>query len=136
MQFLKDETLKELVTIAAKYEMGVVLLRQHPQMAFGIQQDVNLWLRDKSPNWHLGMLVALQLQLNWEGNINLITATADKSDERRLYNFLERLSDQARLPSQTDVHVLIGPFEKTLLLAPPADINIFGLGDKLFFDFR
>lgn len=134
-QKAKDDMINQLVVQATRHELGIVLLRQHRRKAFGMQKTINLWLRDKSPNWHLGMLIALQLQLNWEGNINLITATADKTDERRLYNFLERLSDQARLPSQTYFHVLIGQFEKTLSLAPPADVNIFGLGDKLFFDF-
>lgn len=134
-QKAKDGMIDQLVIQAIKHELGTVLLRQHRRMAFGMQKTINVWLRDKSPNWHLAILIALQLQLNWEGNINLITATSDKSDERKLYNFLEHLSDQARLPSQTYFHVLIGPFEKTLSLAPPADVNIFGLQDKLFFDF-
>ncbi len=123
----KDEIMKELVAVAAKYHMGVILLRQHPQMAFGIQQDVNLWLRDKSPNWHLAILIALQLQLNWEGRINLITATANGASEKRLHKFLERLSDQARLPSRTEFHVLHGSFKEALQTAPRADVNIFGL---------
>ncbi len=131
----KDKTIDKLVTEATNHDLGVVILRQHPRMAFGMQKTVNLWLRDKSPNWHLAMLITLQLQLNWEGQINLVTATSDKSDEKRLYNFLERLSDQARLPSMTYFHVLIGTFEGTLKTAPRADINIFGLGDKLNFDF-
>jgi hypothetical protein len=107
-------------------------------MAFGIQQDVNLWLRDKSPNRHLAILIALQLQSNWEGRINLITATPDEASEARLYDFLERLSDQARLPSRTDFHVLPGSFREALTIAPRADINIFGLsllGDELPLDF-
>ena len=131
----KDDVINELVTQASKHKIGTIILRQHPRMAFGMQKTVNLWLRDKSPNWNLAMLITLQLQLNWEGKINLVTATADKAEEKRLNNFLDRLSDQARLPSMTDCHVLIGKFEETLKTAPRADINIFGVGDKLSFDF-
>jgi hypothetical protein len=106
-------------------------------MAFGMQQDVNLWLRDKSPNWHLAMLMALQLQLNWDGKINLVTVTPDGADRERLYNFLEHLGDQARLPSLTEFHVLSGEFKAVLSTAPRADINIFGLSveEKVPLDF-
>jgi amino acid transporter len=122
-----DDTMNELVNLANNRDMGVVLLRQHPRMAFGVQQNVNIWLRDKSPNWHLALLIALQLQLNWEGRMNLVTATEDPADEDRLYEFLSRLSDQARLPSTTDLHILHGPFKEAVTKAPRADVNIFGL---------
>jgi hypothetical protein len=112
----KDDTINDLVVQASKHEMGVIMLSQHSRMAFGMQKDVNLWLRDKSPNWHLALLVTLQLQLNWEGNI------------KRVYGFLERLSDRARLPSMTDFHVMVGSFKECLKTAPRADISIFGLG--------
>ncbi len=131
----KDETIDTLVSEAGKQDLGVMILRQHPRIAFGMQNTVNLWLRDKSPNWHLAMLITLQLQRNWEGAINLVTVAPDKSQERRLYNFLERLSDQARLPSMTDFHVLTGTFESTFDKVPRADINIFGVGKVLSFDF-
>jgi len=45
------------------------------------------------------------------------------------------LSDRARLPAQTEYHVLVGKFEDNLESAPGADINIFGLADKLPFKF-
>lgn len=123
----KDEAIKQLVNQAAEHELGTIILRQHPRVAYGMQKDINIWLRDKSPNWHLAMLITLQLQLNWKGKINLVTASADKKDERRLYNYLDALSSQARLPSMTEFHVLIGNFKDTLQAAPRADINIFGL---------
>lgn len=127
----KDENIKELVGYAKKYEMGMVLLHQHPRAAFGMQKSINLWLRDKSPNWHLAMLIALQLQLNWEGKLNLITVTPSKKEEERLYKYLEHLSDHARLPFLTDFKVLIGEFNNALETAPHADINIFGVGGEL-----
>ena len=54
----KDDTIRALITHAAKHHMGTTILVQHPRMAFGMQKDVSLWLRDKSPNWHLAMLIA------------------------------------------------------------------------------
>jgi len=131
----KNDVIDELVFQASKQEIGTIVLRQHPRVAFGMQKTINLWLRDKSPNWNLAMLITLQLQLNWDGKINLVTATSEKSEEKRLLSFVERLSDQARLPALTECHVLIGSFEETLKTAPRADINIFGLSEKLTFDF-
>ena len=118
---------------ASKYELATFLIfRQHPRLAFGMQKDVNIWLRDRSPNWHLTLLIGLQLQLNWEGRLNLITTSPSLKDEGRLYSFLERLSDTARLPANMEFHVLIGEFEDLMQKAPNSDINIFGLGDSPF----
>jgi solute carrier family 12 sodium/potassium/chloride transporter 2 len=130
-----DAIINQIVLQATKYDIGSIILRQHPRLAFGMQKEINFWIRDKSPNWHLGMLIALQLQLNWEGQLNLITATINSEDKRRLQNFLERLSDKARLPSETEFHVLVGSFKENLTSAPGADINIFGLADELPFSF-
>jgi hypothetical protein len=112
-----------------------LLLIQHPRLAFGMQKDVNIWLRDKSPNWHLAMLIALQLQLNWNGKLNLITVSQDQKDERRLYQYLEKLSDKARLPAITEFYVFRGEFKDALRLAPNADINLFGLAESVPFNF-
>ncbi len=124
-----DRILEQLTQHAMRYQMGLIILYQHPRVAFGIQKDVNLWLRDGSPNWHLAMLIALQIQSNWEGKLNLITVAKDQSEEKHLLKFLEHLSDQARLPSVTEFHVLTGDFFTALGKAPRADINIFGLAN-------
>ena len=81
------------------------------------------------------MLVTLQLQLNWEGKINLVTVAKDEKEKIKLMDFLERLSDQTRLPSLTDFHVEVGNFKDALVNAPRADINLFGIGKDLPFDF-
>lgn len=124
-----DLVIDQLAMIATHHGLGLILLNQHPRTAFGMHQYVNLWLRDKSPNWHLAILIALHLQLNWNGKINLLTATEEDSAEetRRLYDFLQYVSDQARLPAMTEMHVLTGTFQQALHLAPRADIHIFGL---------
>ena len=129
----KDYIIQDIVDQATKHELGLILLRQHPRAAFGFQKTINLWLRDRSPNWHLAVLIALQLQLNWEGKINLVTVARVKEEEKRLNSFLERLSDQARLPSLTEFYVITGSFDEVMEKAPRADINIFGLGKDLNF---
>lgn len=115
--------------------MGTLILRQHKRTAFGLQRDINLWLRDKSPNWHLAILISLQLQINWGGKINLVTVANDKKDEQRLYKFLNAISEQTRLPSLTEFKVLTGNFTDVIKEAPRADINIFGLGEVLNFNY-
>jgi len=54
---------------------------------------------------------------------------------KRLQYFLERLSDQVRLPSMSEFHVIVGNFEGITKTAPKTDINIFGLSDELSFDY-
>ncbi|MBU1096159.1 MAG: Na-K-Cl cotransporter [Bacteroidetes bacterium] len=131
----KDGNIVTLVDLATRNQLGLLLLRQHSRMAFGMQKDINLWLRDRSPNWHLAILIALQLQMNWGGKINLVTVANDKTDEIRLHKFLNKLSDRTRLPSYTEFHVLKGPFNDAIKNAPKADINIFGLGENINFNF-
>jgi hypothetical protein len=100
-----------------------------------MQQNFNIWLRDKSPNWHLSLLITLQLHTNWNGKLNLITAGKNLDDKKRLNDFLENLNEIARLPAATEFHVLIGELKEVMLKAPKADINIFGLGNTLPFEF-
>lgn len=131
----KNKIITEMVKNANKHDLGVIILRQHSRIAFGMQKSVNLWLRDKSPNWHLAVLISLQLQLNWAGKINLITVANRNEEKEKMYNFLDELSEQTRLPSMTDFHVLSGNFNEAILTAPKADVNIFGLAEDLNFGF-
>ena len=130
-----DTRVGQLVAEAHRDDLGVLVLRQHPRVAFGMQQHINLWLRERSPNWHLAVLTALHLQLNWGGRLNLVTTAPAPVDVPRLTAFLEKLSDAARLPSLTEFHVLEGSFQDALPAAPRADINIFGIGDPPNFGF-
>lgn len=131
----KEAGLTQMIKEAHKDELGVVALRQHPRVAFGMQKNINLWLREKSPNWHLAVLLSLHLQISWGGKLNLIATAAEESEKERIVGFLERLSDLARLPSMTEFHVLVGSFQDTIAAAPRADVNIFGIGEEPSFDF-
>ena len=130
-----DETIRTLIGAAERNKMGRALLYQHERVAFGIQKDVNLWLRDESPNWHLAMLIALHIHLNWGGKLNLLTVSANDSDSERVQKFLDRLGDQARLPSTTEYFVLKGDFFTALETAPRADINILGMAGETSIEF-
>ena len=131
----KDEDIVQLVGEASRDDLGIKVLRQHPRVAFGMHQHINLWLREKSTNWHLGVLITLYLQMNWGGRLNLVTTAATKADKQRTYDFLEKLSDMARLPSLTEYVVVVGDLKTTIAEAPRADVNIFGMGDKPGFAF-
>jgi amino acid transporter len=131
----KDEAITQLVAEAMKEDLGIMILHQHSRVAFGMQQTINLWLRERSPNWHLAVLIALYLQLNWEGKLNLVATADTEADIPRMYEFLERLSDMARLPSRTEFHVIAARFHDAIAAAPRADVNIFGLGEQLSFSF-
>jgi len=127
----KDPQLIEIVTRAKREGLGVILLRQHPRAAFGMARVINLWLRDQSPNRELAILLSLQLQRNWGGRINLLTSVETKQDVGRLRGFLDRLSEEARMPAETTPHVLVGTFQESVEAAPPADISIFGMGKEI-----
>ncbi len=130
-----DNLIKSLLKAASENEMGTIILRQHARVAFGMHKTINIWLRDKSPNWHLALLITLHLQSNWAGRINLVTATTNEGERKHLLRFLNNLNDQARLPSMTELYVLLGSFDEALKIAPRADINVFGLSEQLDFDF-
>jgi hypothetical protein len=80
------------------------------------------------------MLLSLQLQMNWQGKINFITAAPPDTDTERFHQFFESLNDHARLPSVSEFYVLQGVFPGVIAEAPRADINIFGLSDKVPFN--
>jgi solute carrier family 12 sodium/potassium/chloride transporter 2 len=52
-----------------------------------------------------------------------------------MYNFLDELSKQTRLPSMTEFHVLAGSFKEVIAKAPKGDVSIFGLAEELQFNF-
>lgn len=130
-----DDVIRQLIIEAARDELGVVVLRQHPRVAFGMQQDINVWLREKSPNWHLAVLLGLHIQQNWGGKLNLVTTAKNDEEKKRMEDFLGRLGEMARLPALTEFHVMQANFQEALATAPKADVNIFGLGEEPSFDF-
>jgi solute carrier family 12 (sodium/potassium/chloride transporter), member 2 len=64
--------LEEMMDAGAAAGLGLVLLRLPTEGFAGEGKDINLWLRPGSPNIHLGVLIALQLQRNRQGHLRLV----------------------------------------------------------------
>jgi solute carrier family 12 sodium/potassium/chloride transporter 2 len=92
LPILPDSTAEKLQFIidhAVENHLGVILYVDNPQTALGREQIVNVWLREQSPNWELGLrlpnldlslLLAYQLGRNWQGQINLITVVSTEAE--------------------------------------------------------
>ena len=104
------------------------------------EKQVNLWIRDQSPDWSLNMeltnldyalLVGYQLKKNWKARVNLICAVEDKANVQVAEDFLASLMDVTRMDSDIKIKVKHGKFMKELKDAPRADLNIFGISAEV-----
>jgi hypothetical protein len=126
---------KEIIHEAIRLELGVMIYAPHKKSGFGQRQYINIWIRDRSPDWEIEMdignldlsiLVAYKLKRNWHAQIRLITMVDTEEKEVYALEFMKKLVDLARLP-RTEVLVKVGNFKDFVHDAPNADINIFGL---------
>ncbi|MFP4228673.1 MAG: amino acid permease [Salinivenus sp.] len=127
----------------AGVEMGILINAPHPHAGLGQREQINVWLRDRSPNWTVSMdignldlplLIAYKLSRNWDARMRLLTVVEDPSEREDARAFMERVTDVARMPG-ADVVVHNGTFEAAVSNAPQADLNIFGLAPTPDFDF-
>ena len=114
-QDLEDE-LQDIIRKAALNKVGVMLLVNHPRAHLGRRQAINVWVDDRSPDWDLTMelgnldlalLIAYKLKRNWQGSLNLITAVKESVYIRPAREFLDNLTELARLP-RTETLILQG----------------------------
>ncbi len=140
----KLRELRQLIDRTAAYRMGIVMLARHPINDMGREQVINVWT-SPPPDWtftaqaganDLSILLALQLQRNWHGRINLCMAVADEESQRKAVNLLDELMVLGRLPSNTQTAILLSPFEEALANAPRADLTIIGLPKELDMNFN
>ncbi len=132
-----QEKLQHLLDHAAENELGVILYMDNPLTALGREQILNVWLREQSPSWEIGLelsnldlaiLLAYQLARNWNAaQINLITVVQDEAERANGEAFLAKLIDLGRMPHQTHAVVGVGTLDDFLPTAPQADLNILGL---------
>ncbi len=127
----KDARLEDMIAIAVREKMGIAVYSQHSKNALGNKDTLNVWLRRSSPNKDLAILMAIQLNRNWGGQLRFITVVANEDDGTRARAAQERLIDRARLPISTETVILVGNFKKVLSSAPQADLNIFGISNEL-----
>ncbi|MEE9166659.1 MAG: amino acid permease [Candidatus Neomarinimicrobiota bacterium] len=130
----KDEDLKQLISIAVREELGIIVLSRHSEKGFGDEKTVNLWLRGGSPNRNLSLLTALQLERNWNGQLRLIRAVDSPEKIKKARVGLRQIAHRGRLPVDVQQLVLDGNFGEILSRAPEADLNMFGMSSDLNID--
>lgn len=137
---LNSEEVSELFTVARTHEMGVAMLVLNGQALFGREREINIWVRDQSPDWKLGLrlanldlaiLLGYQLLRNWNGKINLVTVISKEENIAPADEFLNSLAKDARLPTNTEIFLYHGTFEESIEQVPRADVNIFGLSREI-----
>ncbi|MGD9581770.1 MAG: amino acid permease [Vampirovibrionia bacterium] len=126
----KGDKLQQMIKISAKEKLGIIVLGLHPKSGFGRREVVNLWLRDKSPNQNLATLMAVELQREW-GAVRLVRITETECNIEKERQDLERIVEEGRMPTRTELVVLCGKFNEVAKQAPLADINIFGMSENM-----
>ncbi len=131
----REAIYRKIIRNATTLKLGVLLHAPHPVARLGQRQAVNVWIRDRSPDWRLrwdignldlSILTAYKLKLNWGAHLRLITVIENEHEEHNAREFMSQVMDLARLPS-TEVIVARGAFNNYVADAPQADLNIFGL---------
>ncbi len=135
-----ETEIQAVANVARAHQFGVVLRVPHAVAGLGQERTINVWIRDQTPAWHLSLkmasidlslLLALQIQERWAGQIRLVTVVRDKEHSPAAERFLTDLWEQARIAGPAQVHVLSGDFKAGLSVAPHADLNIFGLPESV-----
>ena len=139
----REEAFRNVILEAERRSLGVLLYAPHPQAILGQRQSINIWLRDRSPDWKiawdignldLSILIGYKLKRNWGAHMRLITVVRTDEEIAPALAFMEQLLDLARLPG-TEVIVQTGTFKTYVSEAPHADLNLFGLLPDPNFDF-
>jgi solute carrier family 12 sodium/potassium/chloride transporter 2 len=124
-------------------QMGTVLYARHPDAGIGQREQINIWISDRSPDWEVSMdignldlplLLAYKLRRNWDAHMRLLTVVEEPAEREPAQNFLETVTDLARMPD-TEVMVKVGDFQEHVLQAPQADLSLFGLAREPDFAF-
>ncbi|MFU8802431.1 MAG: amino acid permease [Bradymonadaceae bacterium] len=126
-----------IVRKANDERLASLLYAAHPKAGLGRRQSVNIWIRDRTPDWSISMdignldlsiLLAYKLKRNWKADLRIIMAVEDEAEHARAREFLEELATLARIPH---AEIVIGPrpFLEFITEAPQADLNIFGMDE-------
>ena len=135
-----DEELRDSALTAKSGRMSLVLMSLHQENVFGQQKSVNIWVRDQSPDWNLGLymtnvdmlaLTAYKIAGNWKGKIRLCCAVSKEEYKRPTKKFFKNLISLARLGSNVEIFVTDESFSNALHSVDKADLNIFGHSDEL-----
>ena len=134
---------RRVLSKAASLGMGALIYARHTKASLGQRRYVNVWVRDRSPNWqlswnvgnlNLSVLTAFTLMRNWNASMRILTVIKSEDDRAGATRFMERLMDLARIPN-TEIVVACGEFTTYVAEAPLADLHLFGLRDEPDFGF-
>lgn len=132
---LDDDDLRRLVMEAERQRVGMLLWLPHPVTAVGQQRRINVWIRERGPDWSIGwdignidlsLLIALQLQRAWGADLRLVMVVEDPDDQPEAEDFLHDLVRVARVHG-AEPTVLPGSYTDALRAAPQADLSVFGI---------
>jgi hypothetical protein len=132
-----DQEIHDIINEAQLNKMGIQLYVEDVVAQLGRSATVNVWIREKGPDWDLSMdlgnidlalLTAYKLKVNWNAEMRVITVVED-SEVENAYKYLQNLLDIARLKDAT-AHVEIGSFKEAMQNAPHADLDLFGLPEN------
>jgi amino acid transporter len=139
----REEEYARVLTEAGRQAMGLLVHVPHPTTGLGERRSVNVWIRDRSPDWRLSMdmgnldlplLVGYKLLRNWDATMRLVTVVESEENLEEARQFLEAVLELGRIP-RTRVVAVSEPFDRFVPQAPQADVSIFGLGATLDFAF-
>lgn len=127
-----------IIREAQRLNLGVVLYMPHRKAMLGQKQIVNIWIRNRAPEWdlkdthklpNLSLLVAYKLKQNWNCITRIIMVIEKEEQRKPAEVFIHDLIDKSRLPID-EVHILVSEVPAAYSEAPIADVNMFGLFDE------
>jgi amino acid transporter len=131
-----------IIQEADREEVGTLLYAPHPRAALGQRRTINVWIKDRSPDWRISMqignldlalLTGYKLSENWDAQLRVLTAVEAPGEREKALDFLEKLIDLGRFEGAEAV-VGEAPFTEYIHEAPHGDLNIFGLQPEPDFD--
>jgi amino acid transporter len=140
---VEEETIRRMVRRARRLRTGVILFADHPEARLGRRQSVNVWIRDQSPDWKVGMrlgnmdmslLLGHILRTAWGGRLTVVCIVADEQETEAAREFVRRVADLARLPA-VDIVIRSGTMEEQIPRVPTADLDVFGMSGEPDFAF-
>jgi hypothetical protein len=135
---LEDDDLARIVREGERQKVGTLLWWPHPVTALGQRRRVNVWIRERGPDWSIGwdignldlsLLLAIQLQRNWGAELRLVMVVDHPVIEEDAHAFLTDLIRVARVHGAEPV-VMGGTYDDALAAAPQADISVFGIPER------
>ena len=119
-----------IIKEASSEGLGIIVLKYNEKAGVSQERVINLWIRRQSPNINLAILIALQLEKNWQGVVRLIQVVEQEREQEGARAYLLKLRNLMRMSPDGGINVMAGTFKDALKEAPPADINIFGMGEE------